>query len=458
MNKEKNQTVHMPPQAVEAEMAVLGAIMLDSQAASTAFEILDETAFYRDIHRKIFLASLSLYERNEPIDVLMVATELKKKNDLEAIGGDYYLTELVDRLPSAANAEYYCRIVHGKSLLRKLITISNEIQEESYRSSQEPHEIIDGAEKKIFELSETRHRRDFSHIKPILHKTMDAYEAYHGLMDGITGVPTGFKLLDNQLSGMQKSELLILAARPSMGKTALALNIATNAAKKGHKVAIFSLEMASVQLTMRLLCSETHVDAHAARTGRMKEGDWMRLSTMAGEIAKLDIFIDDSPGMNILEIRSKARRLKIEHKIDLLIIDYLQLIRGVGRIESRQIEIAMISQSLKGLAKELEIPVLSLSQLSRAVESRSGDRRPMLSDLRESGAIEQDADVVMFIYRPAAYGPVEPEQENLAEVIVAKQRNGPVGTVQLAFVREFVLFTDMEKYAKEVEMVSPDPF
>ncbi len=457
MNKTQNETVHMPPQSIEAEMAVLGGIMLDAHAAGIAFEILDENSFYRGSHRKIFLAALALYERNEPIDVLTVVNELKTRGDLEAVGGEYYITELVNRLPSAANVESYCRIVHGKSLLRQLITISTDIQEESYRSSEEPSAIIDNAQAKIFELTKNRHRTDFEEIKNVLQQTIKTYEGYHG--KEITGIPTGYKMLDQQLSGMQKSELLILAARPSMGKTALALNIATNAAKAGNKVAVFSLEMASIQLAMRLLCAEARINAHKARIGRLDEKAWMRLSTHAGSIADLDIFIDDSPGLNILEIRSKARRLQAEEKIDLLVIDYLQLIRGVGRFESRQIEIAMISQSLKALAKELNIPVLALSQLSRAVESRSGDRRPMLSDLRESGAIEQDADVVMFIYRPAAYGAVEPEQENLAEIIVAKQRNGPVGTIELAFVREYVLFTEREKFAEEeLHTLTSDPF
>ncbi len=458
MASQEQKSVHVPPQAVEAEMAVLGSMMLDKQAAHTVFEILDESIFYRETHRKIFLAALALYERNEPIDILTVSNELQKKNELETVGGDYYLTELVERIPSAANIEHYCRIVQDRGLLRKLIQITTEIQETCYNPTGDAFELIDHAEQQIFKLSDSRHRQDFSHIKPILHQTMETYESFHGLKGGITGVPTGFKDLDKPLSGLQKSELIILAARPSMGKTALALNIASNAARKGAKVGIFSLEMSSVQLAMRMLCAEAKVNSHDARKGNLPENEWMRLSMVAGTLAENQIFIDDSPGMNILEIRTKARRLKAEYGIDLLVLDYLQLIRGVGRAESRQIEIANISQSLKALAKELEIPVLSLSQLSRAVESRGGERRPMLSDLRESGAIEQDADVVMFIYRPAVYSEVEADQENLAEIIIAKQRNGPVGTVELSFIRDFVLFQNRDEYAEEMPSMPSDLF
>lgn len=448
----------MPPQAIDAEMAVLGSMMIEPQATSVVFEMLDETSFYKEAHKKIFSAALSLYVRNEPVDILTVSNELDKKGELEAIGNRYYLTELVERIPSAANVEHYCKIVHDKALLRKLISISSEVQQECYDAAEEAHDVIDKAERKIFELSEKRQKKDFAAIKSVLHQTMETYENYHGRAGGITGVPTGFKALDTLLSGLQKSELIIIAARPSMGKTALALNIARNAAKSNVPVGIFSLEMSSVQLAMRMLCAEARVDSHKARTGRLPEKEWMRLSMAVGPLAEAPIFIDDTPSMNIMEIRSKARRLKSEHDIGLLVLDYLQLIRGVGRIESRQIEIAMISQSLKALAKELDIPVVALSQLSRAVEARGGERRPLLSDLRESGAIEQDADVVMFIYRPAFYGPVEPEQENIAEIIVAKQRNGPTDTVELVFVKEFVQFENKETFAEELPVISPDLF
>ena len=458
MVKSNDIIARMPPQALEAEIAVLGSMMIESQAASTALEYLDETCFYKEAHKKIFLAAMSLYMRNEPIDVLTISNELEKSNELAAVGDRYYLTELVERIPSAANIEHYCEIVLDKAILRKMISVSSEIQQDCYEAAEESHDIVDRAERKIFELSERKHKKDFSHIKPVLMKTMETYESYHGRAGGITGVPTGFKAMDELLSGLQKSELVILAARPSMGKTAFALNIAQNAARAGVPVGVFSLEMSSVQLAMRMLCSEARVDSHKARTGRLPENEWMRLSMGVGRLADHPIYIDDTPGINILEVRSKARRLKAEHNIGLLVIDYLQLIHGVGRVESRQIEISMISQSLKALAKELDIPVLSLSQLSRAVEARGGERRPLLSDLRESGAIEQDADVVMFIYRPAFYGEVEPEQQNIAEIIVAKQRNGPTDTVELVFIKQFVQFADKEDFEPDIPTMSTDLF
>ncbi len=450
----------VPPQAVEAEMAVLGGMMIDSQAASTVMEKLQDDSFYKESHKKIFQAGFSLYERNEPVDLLTVSNELEKHQSLEAVGGHFYLTELVERIPSAANIDYYCNIVRDKGLLRKLITISNDVQQECYSATDEAMDVIDRAEQQIFAISDNRGRNQFEHIGPIMHETMEKIEGFHEHDGGVTGVTIGFKDMDEMLSGFQNSDLIILAARPSMGKTAFALNIARNAAIKGNTpVGIFSLEMASYQLVMRMLCSEARVDSHAVRTGRLPENQWQNLSRVAGQLAEAPIYIDDTPGINIMELRSKARRLKVEHDIGLIVVDYLQLLRGVGRVESRQIEIAQISQSLKNLAKELDIPVLSLSQLSRAVESRGGDHRPMLSDLRESGAIEQDADVVMFIYRPAAYGVVEPELENVAEIIIAKQRNGPVGTVELVFLRDFVQFADKDvHHALEVPTIKSDPF
>ena len=449
----------MPPQAIDAEIAVIGGMMIDSQATATVMEKLDESSFYKDAHRKIFSAGFSLYERSEPVDILTVSNELEKRNHLEAVGGHYYLTELVERIPSAANVEYYCKIVQDKALLRKLITVSNEVQEDCYSAGDEAVNIIDDAEQKIFSLSENKSRKNFSHIGPVMHDTMEKIESFHDKESGITGVPTGFSELDNLLSGMQNSELLILAARPSMGKTALALNVARHAASKGNVVGLFSLEMASYQLVMRMLCSEARVDSHKVRIGKLPENQWQILSRVAGKLAEEPIYIDDTPGLNIMELRSKARRLKVEQNISLLIVDYLQLLRGVGRVESRQIEIALISQALKNLAKELDIPVLALSQLSRAVESRGGERRPLLSDLRESGAIEQDADVVLFIYRPAAYGAVEPELENIAEIIIAKQRNGPTGTVELVFLNDYVRFADKDvQHALEVPTIPSEPF
>jgi replicative DNA helicase len=451
---------HAPPQALKAEMSVLGAMMMDTEAIGIAIEILDESCFYKDSHKKIFSAALSLYERNEAVDILTLASELERRDMLELIGGEYYLTELVEALPSAQRIEDYAHIVLDKALLRKLIAITGEVQQEAFEAGEDATDIIDRAEQKIFALSEKRVRKDFVHIDPIARTTMDTIESYHERKGGITGIATGFPSLDKLLSGLQKSELIIIAGRPSMGKTALALNIARNAAIESNiPVGIFSLEMADYQLVMRLLCSEAQVDSHKVRTGTLPDREWSKLSTTVGRLAEAPIYIDDTPGLNILELRSKARRLKFEKKVGMILVDYLQLLRGIGRIESRQIEISMISQSLKNLAKELDIPIVALSQLSRAVESRGGERRPLLSDLRESGAIEQDADVVMFIYRPSFYGQHEIEKENIAEIIVAKQRNGPTDTVELIFVKEFVQFANKEAYnVQEIPSFTPDQF
>ncbi|MBN1998895.1 replicative DNA helicase [candidate division KSB1 bacterium] len=456
MNSVEQNTTLIPPQAIDAEISVLGAMLREPEAVSAASELLDETCFYKEIHKKIYLAARNLFNNNQPVDILTVSNELKKRKELELIGGQYYLTELIERTPSAANVAYHCNIVLDKSLLRKLISISTEVQEDCYSATDEATDIIDRAEQKIFAISEKRAKKDFVHIKEVLLHTMEIMEKNHNKKDGITGVATGFKELDNILSGFQNSEMIIIAARPSMGKTAFALNIARNAAMRDVPVGIYSLEMSANQLATRMLCSEAQVDSHKVRTGKLPKREWGKLSITAGYLSQVPIYIDDTAGMNILELRSKARRLKVEKDVGLIIVDYLQLLRGVGRIESRQIEISMISQSLKNLAKELEIPVVALSQLSRAVESRGGERKPLLSDLRESGAIEQDADVVMFIYRPAAYPPVEPGKENLAEIIVAKQRNGPTGIVELVFLRDRVQFVDQEVFVDELPEIPAD--
>ena len=458
MPEQKESPIKLPPQSIEAEMAALGSVMIEPHAANTLFELLDESCFYKEAHRRIFLAARNLYSRSEAIDVLTVSAELDKNKELDKIGGLYYLTELVERIPSAANVEQYCRIVLNQALLRKLIEVSGEIQQDCYEGGEDAYQVIDMAEKKIFALAEKSKRRAFEHLRPILFKTMNLIDTYNNKADGVIGVPTGFKDLDKLLSGLQKSELIILAARPSMGKTALALNIARTAAGYGIPVGIFSLEMASPQIAMRLLCSEAKVDAHLVRIGKLPDDQMSKLSNALGTLEKAPIYIDDSPAMTIMEIRSKARRLAIENNIGLLVVDYLQLVHGVGRVESRQIEIAQISQALKALAKELDIPVMALSQLSRAVESRGGERKPMLSDLRESGAIEQDADVVMFIYRPSVYGPVEPGQENDAELIIAKQRNGPTDSVNLLFYKEYLLFAGKESSRIDIPVISPVPY
>lgn len=447
----------MPPQAVDAEMAVLGSMLISKDAVSKCIELLDAGAFYKTAHQNIFQAAVNLDERGgTEVDYLTITDELEKMGVLDEIGGAYYVTELANRVPSAASVEYYARIVLEKSLLRKLIEVSNEITNEAYEGRDDAVEIIDSAEQKIFTLSERKLRKGFQSIDPILHETFEIIDGFHKRKGSVTGVPTGFNGLDAMTSGFQNSDLIIIAGRPSMGKTAFCLNIARNAAID-HQIPIgfFSLEMSNTQLAMRMLCSESRVDAHKVRTGRLPESDWPRLSTYVGKLSEAPIYIDDSAALSVLEIRAKARRLKTEKDIGLLIIDYLQLVKGPRSAESRQIEISLISQSLKALAKELNIPVVALSQLSRAVESRGGDKRPILSDLRESGAIEQDADVVMFIYRPEVYGPTE--DMGIAEIIIAKQRNGPTGTEKLHFHKDHVRFEDLEPYREELYGVD-EPF
>jgi len=449
----------MPPQAIEEEMAVLGSMLIDRDAINKTLEILTVEDFYKPAHRQIFQAIVNLDTKNSHVDYITVSDELEKMGALDEVGGAYFLTELTNFVPSAARVEFYANIVYEKALTRRLIEVSNEITGDAYEAKEPAQDLIDNAERRIFALSEDKSRKGFKAIEPILTRTFEIVESFHNREGMVTGVQTGFQRLDELTSGLQNSELVILAARPSMGKTAFCLNIARNAAIDGEHpvgVGVFSLEMSNTQLAMRMLCSEARVDAHKVRTGTLPAKDWQKLSRGVGKLAAAPIYIDDSPALSVLEIRAKARRLKAENDIGLLIVDYLQLIRGPKGSESRQIEISMISQSLKALAKELDIPVLALSQLSRAVESRT-DRRPILSDLRESGAIEQDADVVMFIYRADAYAtrgsPPPPEEQGVAEIIIAKQRNGPTDTVTLAFKKEYVLFGNLER-----AHVDEDPF
>lgn len=436
----------LPPQDLNAERAVLGSMLIEPEAVVKAIEILHAEDFYRDAHKDIFAAMASLFTDAEPVDALTVASRLSRENRLEAVGGNYYLTGLANSVASAANVEYHARIVLEKSLLRKLILTSTDIISRAYAGGDRATELIDQAQQSIFSLSERGLRRSFEHLHPILKKTFETIESFHNRKGTVTGVPSGFRQLDELTSGFQDSDLIIVAGRPSMGKTAFCLNVARNAAvDHGVGVGFFSLEMANYQLAMRMLCAEAKVDAHKVRTGSLEKDKWRRLSDAAGKLYNAPMYIDDTPGISILELRAKARRLLVEHNIGLLVVDYLQLIRG-QRSESRQQEISMISQSLKALAKELNIPVIALSQLSRAVESRT-DRRPMLSDLRESGALEQDADVVMFVYREDAYGPSE--NEGLAEIIIGKQRNGPTGTVQLGFLKKFVKFENLDSFHQD---------
>jgi replicative DNA helicase len=439
----------IPPQAVDVESQVLGAMLLEREAIPKVIEVLDEDAFHADYHRKIYQAILALFERSEPVDTITLSEELRRRGHLELVGGANYLVELTMKVTSAANVEYHAKIVLEKALMRGLISSSATIANRAYNPAEDAFELLDDAERSIFSISEKRMRRSFASMHKAVHDTIEMLESIHGRHGGVTGVPTGFRDLDTLTGGLQDSDLIIVAGRPSTGKTAFALSVARNAALHSERptpVGVFSLEMATRQLVMRLLCAEAKVDAHLVRTGRLPEDDWKRLSIAAGRLTNASIFIDDTASLGILELRAKARRLKAERNIGLLIVDYLQLMQGPARAESREREISAISRSLKALAKELTIPVVALSQLSRAVESRS-DKRPILSDLRESGAIEQDADVVAFVHRPEMY--VDPNSEEgrevqgKAEIIVGKQRNGPIGDIRLAFIHRYARFENL---------------
>ncbi len=438
--------VRVPPQALEAERSVLGAMLLDSRAIARALETLDENAFYRPAHRRIFSALVSLWQRKEEaIDGITVADELRRHGDFDAVGGATYLAGLVDSVATAANVEYHAQIVREKAILRELIRISTEISTRAYEASEDPSDLLDDAEREMFSISDTSVRKGFVPISDLVAGTIKRVEYLYHEKASVTGVASGFSDLDHKTSGFQPGDLIIIAGRPSMGKTSLALNIAANVAIRGGKaVGVFSLEMSMEQLLMRLLCSEARVSSQRVRTGYLKEREWPLLITSAGELSEAPIYIDDTAAMSVLEMRAKARRLKSECDLGLIVVDYLQLMRGTSsRSESRQQEISEISRGLKALAKELKVPVVALSQLSRAVESRS-DRRPMLSDLRESGAIEQDADVVCFVYREEHYQRTD-ENEGLGEIIIGKQRNGPVGVIKVAFINEYTRFEDLAR-------------
>jgi replicative DNA helicase len=431
------------PQAIDVEKAVLGAMLLSKEAIVEAVEVLDESCFYRDAHRKIYLAILTLFDRDEPADQVTVTEELLKRKQLEEVGGAFYLASLASGVSTTANVTYHAKIILEKALLRKMIHLASQTTTECYEGRDDVFTILDRAEQRIFSLSERRLGRTFISLEEILRETFDELEKAHRREGHIVGIPTGYIKLDEMLTGFQPSDLIVLAARPSMGKTALALNIARNAAVLyKHPVAIFSLEMSSRQLAQRLLCAEASVDSHRVRSHRLPDEDWGRLSTAVGRLADAPIFIDDTPALGVFEMRAKARRLQVEHGIKLVIIDYLQLMSSPPRMENRQQEISFISRSLKALSKELNVPVLALSQLSRAVESRT-DKRPLLSDLRESGSIEQDSDVVIFIYRAEQYRIMEEKGESTegkAEIIIGKQRNGPTGTVHLVWLDKYARF------------------
>lgn len=445
----------VPPQAVDVEQAVLGATLLERDALPKALEILTENSFYDGRHRKIFAALTELFRRGAPVDLITLTDELRRRKELDTVGGANYLNEITAHMSAAANVEYHARIIAEKHLLRKLIETSTQLARDAYDPGADTFELLDKAETDIFQISNADIRRPAEKVSDVIKSTIERLEAIDGREGGVTGVPSGFSALDRMTSGWQRSDLIIVAARPSMGKTAFALTCARNAAL--HKtypagVAIFSLEMGAEQLALRMLTSEARVDSQDARTGRMKEKDWQKMARAAGRLAEAPIFIDETPGLSVLELRAKCRRLKAEHDIGLVIVDYLQLmhVSSTQRYTNREQEISYISRSMKALAKELDVPVIALSQLSRAVETRGGDKRPQLSDLRESGAIEQDADVVCFIYRADRYGIAVDDQgnslEGVAEIIIGKQRNGPVGGVSLSFVNQYARFESLATY------------
>ena len=436
----------IPPNDVEAEQAVIGSMLTDKEAVSAAIEVLKPEDFYREDNRIIFEAILSLYGRSEPIDIITLKSELSSMGKFEAVGGLEYIAELPDKVPTTANVEQYIKIVEEKSVLRNLIKTANEIITLGYDQTQEVDSIIDGAEKKIFEVMQKKNQKGYTPIKDILVGTFTELEQLYNQKQRITGIPTGFSDLDFRTSGLHNSDLILVAARPAMGKSAFALNIATNAAVRAKvPVAIFSLEMSKEQMTSRILCSEAMVDSNKVRTGKIDDEEWGKLAAASGELSEANIYIDDTPGISIMEIRAKCRKMKIEKNIGLVVIDYLQLVQGSGkRGSSREQEIAEISRSLKILAKEINVPVIALSQLSRAPEQRP-DHRPMLSDLRESGSIEQDADIVMFLYRDDYYNE-DSEKKNIAEVILAKHRAGSTGTVELLWLGNYTKFANIDKY------------
>ena len=435
----------VPPHDLEAEQAIIGSMLTDRDAVISAIEILKEEDFYREDNKAIYTAILNLYNRAEPIDIITVKSELESMGKFEQVGGLEYLAELPEKVPTTANAMKYIKIVEEKSTLRRLIKTANEIIELGYSPTEDVEDIMEGAEKKIFNIMQEKNQKGYAPIKDVLVESFTKLEELYNRKQHITGVPSGFTELDYRTAGFHGSELILIAARPAMGKTAFALNIATNAAVKANvPVAVFSLEMSKEQLVNRILCSESMVDSNKVRTGKLEEDDWTKLAGAIGPLSEAEIFIDDTPGINITEIRAKCRKLKLEKNIGMVVIDYLQLIQGSNkRGGSREQEISEISRSLKILAKELDVPVIALSQLSRAAEQRP-DHRPMLSDVRESGAIEQDADIVMFLYRDDYYNQ-DSEKKDIAEIIIAKHRGGSTGTVELLWLGSYTKFVNLER-------------
>ncbi|MBF9252631.1 replicative DNA helicase [Pontibacter sp. 172403-2] len=441
-----------PPQALDLEEAVLGALMLEKDALTNVIDILRPQSFYKEAHQRIFKAILALFDKSEPVDILTVTHELREQGELELAGGAYYVTQLTTRVNSAANIEYHARIITENSIKRDLISISSEVLSRAFEDTTDVFDLLDSTEAKLYEVSESNIRKNFDDMRSLMHQAIKELEEKRKQADGLTGVPSGLVALDRVTSGWQKSDLVILAARPAMGKTAFVLSCMRNAAVDFNKgVAIFSLEMSSLQLVNRLISSEAELDSEKIKKGSLEDYEWAQLNHKIAKLTEAPIFIDDTPGLSIRELRTKCRRLKAQYDIQMIIIDYLQLMSGNADGKgngNREQEIASISRAMKMLAKELNVPVIALSQLSRAVETRGGDKRPQLSDLRESGSIEQDADMVLFLYRPEYYGITEDEMGNptagVGEVIIAKHRNGSLENVQLKFIGKYTKFTNLE--------------
>jgi len=438
----------VPPYNLEAEQALLGSMMIDREAVYIAMELVQAEHFYKEAHQVIFTAILSLESRGEPVDMITLTEELRQQNSLEKVGGVSYIAALANAVPTAANARYYASIVEEKAILRSLIRFANSIASRCYEDSEDTHQLLDSAEQAILEIAGHRNTGGLLPIKQVLGETLEKIEYLANKKGSITGVPSFFTDLDNMTAGWQPSDLIIVAARPAMGKTSFCLNVAQNAAIRAKiPVAIFSLEMSREQLVQRLMSSEAMIDQHKIRTGRLLDEEWVRLTRAVQPLSTANMYIDDTPAISILELRARARRLKAEKGLGLIVIDYLQLMQMGRRSDSRQQEISEISRSLKALARELNVPVIALSQLSRAVE-QTHEKKPALSHLRESGALEQDADMVMFIYRDEYYNP-ETEKPGIAEIIIAKHRNGPTGTVELGFIKEFTKFVNLDRRHRE---------
>ncbi len=452
-SKDAALSAKVPPQAMDVEKAVLGSMLIDVDAFDSAMESLEEECFYATSHRYIFRTIREMSQNNIPVDIITLAEELRKRNWLEAVGSEAYLSELVENVATAANIAYHVKILESKHTLRQLITISSAISTECFDPEADAKTVLDKAESTIFKIAEARITNGFESLRKLLPRTFEDIERF-SREGGMAGVQTGFNKLDDMTTGLHSGDLVIIAGRPGMGKTSFCLSMALNTAVKAKKkvpTAIFSLEMSKAQLVQRMLCAEAQVEMHRLRSGKLAKRELNVLGIAAGPLFEAPIFIDDTPGINVLEIRAKARRLKAREGLGLIIIDYLQLMGSVQKSESRQQEISQTSRSLKELAKELEIPIIALSQLSRAVEQRGGDKRPQLSDLRESGAIEQDADLVLFVFREFRYKPEDESLKNVAEIIIGKQRNGPVGSVKVSFVPEFANFRNLDTTHLEEE-------